>query len=155
MAVFYNFLKYELHQSGWAIHHHDQICKEILNLLSEISNLACNTYYGHICLSATFRRNQTFTNQDDLYIILTGFSRRFWIWSQNVHIQPVASTVGIFLLNLYLDTWWYSISMDPTMKIIYKTSRQHVCTYVSGIRRFYFKYFTTGCPSDMIIIYAL
>ena len=105
IVVFDNFQKYNLYQSRWVIYHHDQIFKKILNLLSEFLNSACKTYYRHICLSATFQRNQTFTNQDGLYITLTGFSWRFWIWSQYVHIQPVKCTVSVFLLDLYLHTW--------------------------------------------------
>ena len=74
--------KFDLHQSGWSIYHPDLNLMENLNLNSEISNLACDSTYGYICISATLRGNLTFTNQDELYIILTWFLRRVQIWSQ-------------------------------------------------------------------------
>jgi hypothetical protein len=74
--------KFDLHQSGWSIYHPDLNLMENLNLNSEISNLACDSTYGYICISATLRGNLTFTNQDELYIILTQFLRRIQIWSQ-------------------------------------------------------------------------
>jgi hypothetical protein len=74
--------KFDLHQSGWSIYHPDLNLMENLNLNSEISNLACDSTYGYICISATLRGNLTFTNQDELYIILTRFLRRVQIWSQ-------------------------------------------------------------------------
>ena len=74
--------KFDLHQSGWSIYHPDLNLVENLNTNSEILNLACDSTYSYICISATLRENLTFTNQDELYIILTQFLRRIQIWSQ-------------------------------------------------------------------------
>jgi hypothetical protein len=89
--------KFDLHQSGWSIYHPDLNLMENLNLNSGISNLACDSTYGYICISATLWGNFSFTNQDEPYIILTQFLRRIQIRSQNFKIQPIASVFGILL----------------------------------------------------------
>jgi hypothetical protein len=82
---------------GSVIYHPDLIFEENLDLKSEISNFVSGTCCGHICVSATFQKNVTSTNQDDLYIILTQFLRRIQICSQKFQIQSIASIFGMLL----------------------------------------------------------
>jgi len=89
--------KYDLIQSGWFIHHPDQIFEVILNIQSEIPNSACGICYSNICVSATFQENVTSSNEDGLYIILIEILRRFWIWSQKYQIPWVAHNIAIFV----------------------------------------------------------
>jgi len=75
----------------------DLFFKENPYLASEISNYITSTRYSYIYILATFWKTLTFTNQDNLYIILTQFSRRFQIWSQKFQILSAASIFGKLL----------------------------------------------------------
>jgi hypothetical protein len=84
---------------GWSIYHSDRFFKEILNLATKIWNSLCHTCYSHIYPSATFREMWFLPNRDNLYIILTAFSRRFWIWSPKFEIHSAILATAIFILQ--------------------------------------------------------
>jgi hypothetical protein len=108
----------------------DLIFQENPNPESEIGNSLSGTFYGHICVSATFWEILTSPNQIIWSGIRTHFSRRIWIWSQKFQIQPIGSTVCIFLVsNIYISH--YAITMDATIKITHRTScfMQGTCVY--------------------------
>jgi hypothetical protein len=84
---------------GWSIYHSDRFFKEILNLATKIWNSLCHTCYSHIYPSATFWEMWFLPNRDNLYIILTTFSRRFWIWSSKLEIHSVALATAISILQ--------------------------------------------------------
>ena len=73
-----------INQSGWSIYCLDQNLEEIQDLKSEVWNPISGSSYSHICGFATLWEILIFPNQDDPYIILPQFSKRFQIWSQNL-----------------------------------------------------------------------
>ena len=92
---------FNLHQWGWSIHHPDHFFQETLNLVTEFLNSICGQWYGNICISATSQEIWTFTNQNDLYIMLTEFPRRAHMWSQNFKISSVAHNMAIFVVATF------------------------------------------------------
>jgi hypothetical protein len=99
-------------QTGCFIYHPDRNFQGVLNIQSEIWNSACGSTYGYIgrmCFSHITGK-VIFTNQDDLYIILTHFSRRFWIWTWKFEIQPVAAHMAI----LYYDPFWEKYNLHQS-----------------------------------------
>jgi len=106
--------KCDLHQLGWSRYHLDQIFEGVLNLKSEIWNSISGTCYGNICVLVTFLEHLMSTNQVDLYTILIGFLKRFWIWNQTHQIQPVPFTFGMFVLDIYFQR---SIMLDILLKL--------------------------------------
>jgi len=96
--------KCDLHQSGWPIHHQNLIFKGALNIQSEFKNSISGTCHGHISVWGRLRENITPCNQDDLYIILTAFSRGFWPSDQNFEIPSVAAAMAI---SVFEADWKY------------------------------------------------
>ena len=70
-------------QLEWFIHHLDRIFKGVLTIWSEFWNSISGICYGYISVWGRLRENIIPSNQDDLYIILTTFSRGFWPSNQN------------------------------------------------------------------------
>ena len=112
--------KCDLHQSGWSIHHQDLILKGALNIQSEFKNSISGTCHGHISVWGRLRENITPSNQDDLYIILTAFSRGFWPSDQNFEIPSVASAMAILVFEADCGK-----ILSPPIRIIYTSSWQH------------------------------
>ena len=125
--------KCDLHQSGWPIHHQDLILKGALNIQSEFKNSISGTCHGHISVWGRLRENITPSNQDDLYIILTAFSRGFWPSDQNFEILSVASTMAISVF--YSD---FGKHQHPPMKVIYiscaAVSMRHLESKVRSVK---------------------
>jgi hypothetical protein len=92
-----NSHKINLSKSDHLKWYQDRFFKGNPYLVSEISNYITSTRYSYIYFLATFWKTLTFTNHDDLYIILTQFSRRFQIWSQKFQILSVAFIFGKLL----------------------------------------------------------
>ena len=61
-----------------------------MNIQSEIWNSACGTCYNCVYVLPIFRKTLTLTKWEVLYIILTQFFGRAWIWSQKFQIPSVA-----------------------------------------------------------------
>jgi hypothetical protein len=72
-------------------------------------------------------------------------------------ILNLTNSIHIWHITVLVNTWmlYYAISRNPTVRIICPTYRWHISTYWSWIRRFSVKYFTTGCMTDITIIYVL
>ena len=94
-----HFRKCDLTKSDHLKWHQGLFSQENSYLNSEIWNSISGTFYGYICVSATLRDNLNPPNQIISSGMRSHFSRRIWIWSQKFQIQPVGSTVSIFLMN--------------------------------------------------------
>jgi hypothetical protein len=72
--------------------------------------------------TATLQGNLTFTNHNDLYIIFTQFSRRFWIWTWKFEIQLVAAHITI----LYYSLFWEKYNLHQSGCFIYHPDQNFV-----------------------------
>jgi len=112
--------KYYPLQSGWFIHHPDHIFQGVPTIRSEFWNSISGICYGHISIWGRLRENIIPSNQDDLYIILTTFSRGFWPSDQKFKIPSVASAMAISVFEADCGKILY-----PPIRIIYTSSWQH------------------------------
>ena len=129
--------KCDLHQSGWSIHHQDLILKGALNIQSEFKNSISGTCHGHISVWGRLRENITPSNQDDLYIILTAFSRGFWPSDQNFEIPSVAAAMAISVFEAdwkyyLLQSRWFIHHPDRIFQGV-PTIRSEFWNSISGI----------------------
>jgi len=70
-----------------------------INYPTEIWHFTCSTCYGYFYPSATLQEMWPLPTRDNLYIILTAFSRRFWIWPPKFDTHSVILAVAIFILQ--------------------------------------------------------
>ena len=83
------------------------------------------------------------------------------IFEENLDLKSEISnstnSIHIWHITVWVNTWilYYAILRNPTVRIICPTYRWYMSTYWSWIRRFSVKFFTTGCTTDITVIYAL
>ena len=95
--IWYKLKKRKFVQTGSIIYHPELIFEEVLNIWTEIWNYTCSTCCDYFYLSAILQGMGPLPDVDDLYIILTRFSRRFWIWLSKFEILSLASAVTIVI----------------------------------------------------------
>ena len=95
--IWYKLKKNFFAQIGSVIYHPESIFEEVPNIWTAIWNYTCGTCCDYFYLSDILQEMWPLPDVGDLYIILTRFSRRFWIWLSKFEILSLASAVTIFI----------------------------------------------------------